>query len=105
MKLKIIIALSLLLLVIGCSPAVVVLDDSEGTEQDLKEVVDASNRFAIDFYKKINDDKNIFMSPYSISTALAMTYEGARTETAEEMQSVFYFPEDDLRRRAGSGLT
>ncbi|MDY6958461.1 MAG: serpin family protein, partial [Halobacteriota archaeon] len=41
----------------------------------------------------------VFFSPYSISTALAMTYEGARGETAEEIQSVFYFPVDDETRR------
>ncbi|GAH78525.1 unnamed protein product, partial [marine sediment metagenome] len=30
----------------------------------------------------------------------AMTYEGARGQTAEEMQSVFYFPEDHSIRRS-----
>ena len=43
----------------------------------------------------------MFFSPYSISTALAMTYEGAKGQTAEEMQSVFHFPEDDDERRLG----
>lgn len=44
--------------------------------------------------------ENIFFSPYSISTALAMTYEGAHAKTAEEIQSVFHFPENDNIRRS-----
>ena len=65
-------------------------------------VVDANNQFALDLYSEYKSEEgNIFFSPYSISTALAMTYEGARGQTAEEMQSVFYFPEDDTVRRSG----
>lgn len=65
-------------------------------------VVDANNKFALDLYSEYKSEEgNIFFSPYSISTALAMTYEGARGQTAEEMQSVFYFPEDDTVRRSG----
>lgn len=70
---------------------------------DINNVVDANNQFALDYYFKLKDKDsgNIFFSPYSISSALAMTYEGARGQTAEEMRSVFYFPEDNNLRRAG----
>jgi len=59
---------------------------------DVKAVADANNRFALDLYGKLkNGDENLFFSPYSISTALAMTYAGARTSTAEEMAKTLHF--------------
>jgi serpin B len=65
-------------------------------------VVNANNQFAIELYSQYkSQDGNIFFSPYSISTALAMTYEGARGATAEEMQSVLHFPIDNDSRRNG----
>jgi serpin B len=42
--------------------------------------------------------ENLFFSPYSIYSALAMTYEGANGATAEEMKNVFYFPENNVLR-------
>jgi serpin B len=71
--------------------------------EDIDNVIDANNQFALDFYSELKDkeESNIFFSPYSISTALAMVYEGAERKTADEIQSVFHFPEnDDLRRTA-----
>ena len=53
--------------------------------------------FAFDLYRGIaaeNAGKNLVFSPYSISTALAMTYEGARGTTASEMQSTLHFELD-----------
>src|SRR5437660_11541309 len=41
---------------------------------------------------KANDTQNLFFSPYSISSALAMTLEGARGETAQEMGKVLRLP-------------
>jgi len=60
-------------------------------------VSEANNQFAIDFYSHLRDKHqgNLFFSPLSISSALVMTYEGAKEKTAEEMKAVFYFPEDD----------
>jgi|AntAceMinimDraft_16_1070373.scaffolds.fasta_scaffold00683_1 serpin B len=75
--------------------------------EDVSNVVEANNEFALNFYYHLKDkqDGNIFFSPYSISSALAMTYEGARGQTAEEMRSVFYFPDnDDLRRTEYAGM-
>jgi serpin B len=68
---------------------------------DINNIVEANNQFALDYYSQLKekDDGNIFFSPFSISSALAITYEGARGETAEEIQTVFYFPADDNLRR------
>lgn len=76
-------------------------DDSGATAQGVNDIVKANNQFAIDLYSEINKDsnENIFFSPWSISTAVAMAYEGARGETASEIQSVFHFPVDDSSRR------
>lgn len=69
--------------------------------EDVSSVVNANNKFAFDLYSKNKSEKgNIFFSPYSISTALAMTYEGARGRTAEEIQKVFYFQKDNNLRRS-----
>lgn len=68
---------------------------------NVSSVVNANNRFAFDLYSKYKSNAgNIFFSPYSISTALAMTYEGARGKTAEEIQTVFHFPQDNDTRRS-----
>jgi serpin B len=75
-------------------------DDSGATVEGVNSVINANNQFALDLYLKLEDEEgNIFFSPYSIFVALAMTYEGARGKTAEEMQSVFHFPEDENIRR------
>ncbi|MDN7012148.1 serpin family protein [Methanoculleus sp. FWC-SCC3] len=65
-----------------------------------------NNRFAADLYRHLASDpgsagKNIFFSPYSISSALAITYEGARGTTADEIGSVLHLPQNETLRRAG----
>lgn len=53
---------------------------------------DSNNQFALDLYAKLREEpKNLFFSPYSISTALAMTYAGARGETEKQMAEVLHF--------------
>jgi len=75
-------------------------DDTGSTQQGILDVVDANNKFAFDLYSEMDksEDGNIFYSPYSIFAALAMTYEGAKGQTADEMKSVFHFPESDILR-------
>ena len=56
-------------------------------------VVQGNNAFAFDLYGKLSqqENDNLLFSPYSISTALAMTYAGARGETEAEMAKVLRF--------------
>ena len=55
----------------------------------------------MDFYSQIKDDEeNIFFSPWSISTAFALAYEGAKGTTADEMQNVFRFLKDKQEQRS-----
>lgn len=63
--------------------------------------VSANNQFSLELYSNLQEKEegNVFFSPYSISTALAMAYEGARGRTADEIKSVFHFPGDDSVRR------
>jgi serine protease inhibitor len=65
------------------------------------------NDFAFNLYGRIKDalaiknaEGNLFFSPYSISTALAMTYTGARGATASEMAEVLCFPFTDIEKIA-----
>jgi len=56
-------------------------------------VVEGNTAFALDLYRELKDTKgNLFFSPYSISTALAMTFAGARENTAKQMADVLHFP-------------
>jgi len=75
-------------------------DDIDSTPQGVQDVVEANNEFAFDLYSELDksENGNIFYSPYSISAALAMTYEGAKGQTANEMKSVFHFPESNILR-------
>ncbi|XP_074693974.1 uncharacterized protein LOC141928773 [Strix aluco] len=54
----------------------------------------STNSFTLDLYKKLNEaskDQNIFFSPWSIATALAMVYLGAKGDTATQMAEVLHF--------------
>jgi serpin B len=75
-------------------------DETGSAQSGIQEVVNANNKFAFEMYSELNEaeEGNIFYSPYSISAALAMTYEGAKGQTAGEMKSVFHFPESSILR-------
>ena len=59
----------------------------------VKGLVEGNTQFALDLYDRLRtqEDGNLFCSPHSISTALAMTWAGARTETADEMARTLHF--------------
>ncbi len=101
MKGKIIpITLVLSIFVFGCHKPISRADDRGATAAGVTNVIQANQQFALELYSRLKaKGKNIFFSPYSISTALAMTYEGAKGQTADEMRSVLHFPKDANIRR------
>lgn len=76
--------------------------------EDAASLVKGNNDFAFDLYPRLLEEKkgNLFFSPYSVSTALGMTYAGARGETAEEMAKALHFtlPQDRLHTAAGAQI-
>lgn len=60
---------------------------------DAQAALAAGNRaFALDLYRALREqDGNLFYSPYSISTALAMAYAGAAGETQRQMAEALHF--------------
>lgn len=64
-----------------------------GDNDNYTDLVKGNTQFALDIYSKLsNREGNILFSPHSISTVLAMTYAGARNNTAQQMAQVLYFP-------------
>ncbi len=55
-------------------------------------LVAGNTAFAFDLYTRLQTNQgNLFFSPYSISTCLAMTYAGARGDTARQMSQALHF--------------
>ena len=53
----------------------------------------ATNQLGVDLYLQLaTGDENLCISPYSINSALAMTFAGADGETRREMARVLHFP-------------
>ncbi len=61
--------------------------------EEARLVARGNNRFALELYQKLSGgEENLFLSPYSISTALALAYAGAGGRTEEQMAEVLRFP-------------
>jgi serpin B len=66
---------------------------SGAASEDTPAIVEGNTAFALDLYAQLaQEEGNLFFSPYSISTALAMTFAGARENTEKEMAAVLHFP-------------
>ncbi len=65
-------------------------------ELDLKseKIVEADNKFGLELFQLLNEeeeeDKNLMMSPLSVSLALAMAYNGAEGNTQEQMEEMLH---------------
>jgi len=71
---------------------------------DALQLAGAQRAFALDLFRALPEDgENVFLSPYSISTALGMTYAGARGACAEEMARALRFELPPERLHAAFG--
>jgi len=71
---------------------------------NLVALVAGNNQFACDVYAQLADQPgNLFLSPFSVSTALAMAYAGAKGETATQMEQALHFtlPQETLHPAFG----
>jgi serpin B len=58
----------------------------------MEAVIQGNTHFALDLYQQLRTaDGNLFFSPYSISTALAMTWAGAGGDTQTQMAHALHF--------------
>ncbi|MCX7973564.1 MAG: serpin family protein [Candidatus Aminicenantes bacterium] len=71
-------------------------------EEAMKSIVMANNSFGLALYRVLSLEKgNQFLSPLSLSTALAMTLEGARDDTAVAIRRVLNLPAEETVRQTG----
>jgi serpin B len=107
MKLMWICSMVLLLIVAAAAAPTA---SAEVVKDAVKQAASASNQFGLDLYARLaagQEKGNLFLSPYSIETALAMTLGGARGRTAQEMARVLHadaLPADQLHA-AFAGLS
>jgi serpin B len=88
-----------LLMAAGCSPKVAVAQSQIARETtpaapaaDVAAAAAGNSAFAFDLYQALRaQGGNLFYSPYSISSALAMTYAGARGQTEAQMAATLHY--------------
>ncbi|HEY5914978.1 MAG TPA: serpin family protein [Verrucomicrobiae bacterium] len=67
-------------------------------------LVEGNTAFALDLYGQLKSGPgNLFFSPYSISTALAMVYAGARGDTEKQMDQVLHFGSEQRQVHSAFG--
>ncbi|RQG91797.1 serpin family protein [Natrarchaeobius chitinivorans] len=88
-------------------PRIAPVTDPDIDLEALAEQIRGNVAFSLDALAGLREDdpdENLFFSPYSISVALAMTYAGARGNTAEEMADALRYElaGDDLHAAFGA---
>lgn len=82
--------------------------EHEDDEPVVVTAVPGGGEFALDLYRQIaaeHEGESLFFSPFSVRSALAMTWEGARGETADQMAAALKLPElagSDIHAGLGS---
>jgi serpin B len=79
-------------LAVGTGVMIAPAQAPKGIDPDVAALVTGNSEFALALYDQLaRKDGNLFFSPFSISTALGMTYAGARGKTAEQMKTTLRF--------------
>ncbi|MCS7167534.1 MAG: serpin family protein [Gemmatales bacterium] len=79
-------------------------EKTDQAKSDLHAIAQANTEFAFDLYHKLRERQgNVFFSPFSISTALAMTSAGARGNTLAQMEKTLHFPFEQKRLHEAFG--
>src|SRR6266699_7048265 len=91
---KLIPGISMLSLILGSAPGA----------RSAQTAVDGNTAFALDLYGQLKSAPgNLFFSPYSISTCLAMTYAGGRGDTERQMAQVLHLSRDQHQVHSSFG--
>ncbi len=76
--------------------------EAAGEDISAATISKGNNQFAFDILGQLpHEDENLVISPFSISTAIAMTYAGAREGTQEQMAEIMHFDRDQDRFHRG----
>ena len=87
---------------LGALSLTLMLVSGVGAEEDL---ATKQAGFACDLYlRAASKPGNLFFSPWSVSTALAMTSAGARGTTAEEMLKTLHYSDDSVHSALGAQI-
>jgi len=74
---------------------------AKADQADVGAVARGNNAFAFDLHRQMEGDGNRFFSPFSVSTALGMTYAGAKGGTAKDMARALHYPFEGERLHLG----
>lgn len=97
MRKNMIVTLLLLSLSLGCACGNIEKENGKEKPQNLSpelaaRVAEPNNALAFELLRLADQPgQNLFFSPYSLSSALSMTYAGARDKTAEQMAKALHF--------------
>src|SRR6266516_2013625 len=90
-------------------PAILMVSSVFGSPPDARSaqpqsLVEGNTAFALDLFGQLKTSSgNLFFSPYSISTCLAMTYAGARAGTEKQMGQVLHFEKNQKQLHSAFG--
>lgn len=87
----------------GKDTKIVKLQEAGYSQQTVDTLIEGNNKFAFDLFQQYLSDEtlsneNIFYSPISVHSALSMTYEGAKGDTADEISKTLYLDENSELR-------
>lgn len=70
--------------------------DPDVAAEVVSDLTESNRRFAFDLYQELRAQPgNLFMSPHSVSIALAMTYAGAEGQTESQMAEALHFDQEE----------